>query len=60
MSGACFLRAGDGRQREFVRRVEEGRAEMARVREEARRRAGEARAELEALILGRKSLGGRV
>jgi len=45
-------------QREIVRRVEEGRAEIARLREEARRRAAEARAELEALILGTKSIDG--
>jgi restriction endonuclease S subunit len=43
-------------QRDIVRRVEEGRAEIAREREAARRRAEEARAELEALILGVKKL----
>lgn len=47
-------------QREIVRRVEEGRAEIARVREEARRRASAAQAELEALILGTESVNGRM
>ncbi|HKZ86561.1 MAG TPA: restriction endonuclease subunit S [Anaerolineae bacterium] len=43
-------------QREIVRRVEAGRAEIAREREAAARWAREAEAEVEALILGTKKL----
>jgi type I restriction enzyme S subunit len=43
-------------QREIVRRVEEGRAEIAREREAAAKRAREAEEEVEALILGAKKL----
>lgn len=43
-------------QSEIVRRVEEGRAEIAREREAAERRARAAAAEVEALILGAKKI----
>ena len=43
-------------QRDIVRRVEAGRAEIARERESAQRRAHEAEAEVEALILGARQL----
>ena len=43
-------------QRDIMRRVEAGRAEIARERESAQRRAHEAEAEVEALILGARQL----
>jgi type I restriction enzyme S subunit len=45
-------------QREMIRHVEEGRAAIAREREVAARRAHEAAAEVEAMILGTKTLDG--
>ena len=45
-------------QREIVRRVEESRAEIARLRAQAARRAQEAQAEVEAAILGNEDLPG--
>jgi len=43
-------------QRDIMRRVEAGRAEIARERESAQRQAREAEAEIEALILGIRKL----
>jgi len=45
-------------QREIVRRVEESRAEIARLRAQAARRAQEAQVEIEAAILGNEDLPG--
>jgi restriction endonuclease S subunit len=43
-------------QRDIIRRVEAGRAEIARERESAQRQAREAEAEVEALVLGTREL----
>ena len=42
-------------QREIVRQVEAGRAEIARLREQVAQRAKAAKAEVEAAVLGRNS-----